>query len=333
MRTDSTKEKWFLEIMLIVVCLGLACLLHAIQGYRMVILDLFFLPVVLAAFFLGCYHAGIMALFCVISASCVTALHLADLAPPASPLVMALAITVWAAVLGLTSLLVGTLSDDRTRKLKDLHDAYVGVVEVLTQYLQSAKPHVKTRSIRVAELSQQVGVAMKLPPRQIDDIRVAALLHEMGNIEITTKVIRRAVGSLEDESAGADAHTFQGADLMLSLGTIFSGAVPLLLNQDEAIPETQAAGQAKISHEVPLGAKIIRASRSYCNLAESTLGIARIAPVEIVRKFRDDYGAEFDADILDALEQVVAQGDGAATMPALSESAAQTEAPVGAGTG
>jgi len=333
MQEDSTKEKWTLEIALIVVCVGLTCLLNQIQGYRMVVLDLFFLPIVLAGFFLGRYRAGVLAMFCVICASCVTALHLVDLAPPASPLVMALAITVWAAVLGLMALLVGTLSDDRAKKLKELHDAYVGVVEVLTQYLQSAKPHVKTRSIRVAELSQQVGMAMRLPPRRIDDIRVAALLHEMGNIEITTKVIRRAVGSLADEQTGTDVHTFQGADLMLSLGTIFSGAVPLLLNQDEAITESGAVGQTGKPHEIPLGAKIIRVSRAYCELADSTLGIARIAPVEIVKKFRNDFGAEFDADILDAMERVISQGDDAAPTLAQAESAAQPQTPVGAGTG
>ncbi|HYW80345.1 MAG TPA: HD domain-containing phosphohydrolase [Thermoguttaceae bacterium] len=332
MQEESSKERWFLEITLICVCAGFAFLLHAIHGYRLVVLDLFFLPIVLAGFFLGRYHAGVMALLCVIFAACVMALHLASMAPPASPLVVALAITVWAAVLGLTALMVGTLSDDRAKKLRELHDAYVGVVEVLAQYLQSAKPHVTTRSTRVAELSQQVGVLMKLSPRQIDDIRVAALLHEMGNVEITTKVIRRAVGSLAGEQADDDAHTFQGADLMLSLGSIFSGAVPLLLNQDDAITESRAADQAGERHGVPLGATIIRAARAYCNLADSTLGIAGITPADIVKQFRDDYRSEFDADILDALERVVSQNDRARPKPTQADSVVQAYVPIGAGT-
>ena len=297
----------------------------------MVILDLFFLPVVLAGFFLGRYYAGIMALFCVISASCVTALNLMDLAPPSTPLVMALAVTVWAAVLGLTALLVGTLSDDRTSKLKELHDAYVGVVEVLAQYLQSAHPGVKTRSIRVAELSQQVGAAMKLSPRQVDDIRVAALLYEMGNIQVTTKVIRRAVGNFENESPGTGVHTFQGADLMLSLGSVLSGAVPLLLNQDAGSPTSQIADSGETSSEIPMGAKIIRTSRAYCTLTDSTLGIARFAPAEMVKQLRDDREAEFDPEVLDALERIVSQDDGGAPVSAQGESKPQIEAPAEVG--
>jgi len=304
-----TKERRALEIMLILVCIGLTCLLYVMQGYKMVILDLFFLPIVLAGFFLGRYHAGILALFCVISASCVAALRLADLAPPSSPLVIALAVTVWAAVLGLTALLIGTLSDDRTRKVKELHDAYVGVVEVLTQYLQNADPHAKTRSIRVAELSQQVAMAMKLTPREIDDVRVAALLYDVGNIEITTRVIRRAVGTIEDESAEKQASTFQGTDLMLSLGSVLSGAVPLLLNQEAGVPESGIRDQAKSAFEVPAGAQIIRATRAYCTLADSALGIARLAPTEIVRQLRDDCEADFNQNVLRALEQVALKTD------------------------
>ena len=43
----TEKERRILEVALILVCLGLAALLHVMQGYKIVILNLFFLPVVL----------------------------------------------------------------------------------------------------------------------------------------------------------------------------------------------------------------------------------------------------------------------------------------------
>lgn len=331
MHENPTKERRVLEIALIVVCVGLTCLLYAMQGYKMVILNLFFLPVAMSGLFLGRYRAGVMTLFCVISASCVVAFRLVDLGPPASPLVVALAITVWAAVLGLTALLIGTLSDDRVAKVQELHDAYVGVVEVLSQYLQSARPTIKARSIRVAELCQQIAAAMNLSPRQIDDIRVAALLHDIGNIEVTTKIIRRAVGTIEDEVTGTEGHTFQGTDLMLSLGSVLKGAVPLLLNQDESISASKTTGSTKPSLEVPIGARIIRAVRAYCTFADSA-GAARFAPVEIVKELRRNRAAAFDADVLDALECTVSQAGGDFQAPAQETSSQQLDTPAEVGT-
>ncbi|OHB72307.1 MAG: hypothetical protein A2V70_16500 [Planctomycetes bacterium RBG_13_63_9] len=305
MDPDSREERHTLEIMLIIICLGLTCLLYAMEGYKMVILNLFFLPVVLGGFRLGRYRAGVLALFCVISASMVTGLRLTDVSAAASPMIICLAVTVWGAVLGLTALLIGTLSDDRMTKLKELHEAYVGVVEVLSQYLQSAHPHLKARSIRVAELSQEVAAAMKLSPREIDDIRVAALLHDVGNIEITTTVIRRAVGTFEDETFETQPCTVQGMDLMLSLGSVLSGAIPLLLNQDESVSSPQTTEPAETSADVPLGARIIRAVRAYVALAQVTGAAPKRNPARALRRLRTDRAAGYDPNVLDALERVV----------------------------
>ncbi len=305
MNRVQERDRHALEIMLIVVCLGLTCLLYLMQGYKMVILNLYFLPVTLAGFFLGRYRAGVMALFCVIAASLVTVLHLTDLTTSASPPVIALAVVIWAAVLGLTSLLVGTLSDDRTVKLDELHEAYVGVVEVLSQYLQSAHPHLKARSIRVAELSQQVAIQMRLSPREIDDIRVAALLYDVGNIEVTTKVIRRAVGTFEDDMAGAATGTFQGMDLMLSLGSVLSGAMPLLLNQGDAVGNLHLGGQPDLTAEVPLGAQIIRTARAYCSMHRGAADEPRIESAEILARLRAAGETDHDANVLKALDTVV----------------------------
>ena len=46
---------------------------------------------------------------------------------------MWLTLAIWSGVLGLASILTGTLSDERTAKITELHDAYVGVVEVLSR--------------------------------------------------------------------------------------------------------------------------------------------------------------------------------------------------------
>ncbi len=303
----SAKERRALEIALILVCIGLACMLLVMQGYKMVILNLFFLPVVLGAFFLGRYRAGVLALFSAISASLVIVLTMHNITTASSPLVIGLAVTVWAAVLGLTGMLVGTLSDDRATKSKELHEAYVGVIEVLAQYLQSAHPRLKARSTQVAELSQEVAVAMKLSPRQIDDIRVAALLYDMGHIEVTTRVIRRAVGSFGAGTVSSEKHTFQGMDLMLSLGNVLSGAIPLLLNQDREASIDKPGEAAGTQTEIPVGAKIIRAVRAYLALASDGSGEPERTPAEVFQILRNGQSADHDEQVLDVLEDVVSR--------------------------
>ena len=189
-----------------------------------------------------------------------------------------MAVAVWGAVLGLAALLVGTLSDDRAGKLKELHEAYVGVVQVLSQYLQSANPGFASKPPASAELSQDLAAEMNLPSRQIDDIRVASLLYDMGNIEITTRVIRKAVDNFEDQMPETTQHTFHGMDLMLSLGSVLRGAIPLLLNQEQSGPERELVGESGAPVEIPVGARIIIAARDYHNLSLQQPDGSRLTP-------------------------------------------------------
>ncbi|TWU14953.1 hypothetical protein CA54_38230 [Symmachiella macrocystis] len=311
--TERTKEQLILEISIIVVTMGLTCLLYQMQAYKMVILNLFFLPVVLSGFFLGRYLAGITALFCFMSASIVIALNLSTIEIYASASITALAITAWGAVLGLTSLLIGTLSDERRTQMGELHDAYVGVVEVLSRYLQSAHPRLKDRSVRIAELSQKVAAEMRLTARETDDIRVAALLYDVGNIEITTSVIRKAVGALEHDNDDNFKQTIQGMDLVMSLGSILNGAVPLLLNQDQQIEAAREALGTGTTGPVPLGAKIIRAVRAYDNLLLHKRGNADPSPVDPFTELQQD--SSLDRGVLEALKSVTAEHSPAGASP------------------
>jgi len=300
MHRHISKELRILEFCVLIVCVGLVCLLHQFQGYKMVVLNLFFLPVVLTGFFLGRYRAGVLALFCVVSASAVAVLNLEQLAAYSTPVILALSVTVWGATLGMTAILVGTLSDERLTKTQELHEAYVGVVEVLAQYLQSANPRLKARAVRVAELSQRVAETMKLTPKEVDDIRVAALLYDLEDVEITAKVIREAVGTLEAQPATLSEHTFRGKDLVLSLGPILSGAMPLLHRKSNNLD----AG-APATRELPLGSRVIQMVRDFDELTEGGVSGMTMSPGEAVDELRGDGCAGYDSSALQALERVV----------------------------
>ena len=295
------KNEFTLEIFLVIIALALGGLFHLTVGYKMTVLNLFFLPVVLAGFFLGRYRASTLALLCVVVTSAAAILDLDGFAAYTSPLVIALSVAIWGAVLGLTAILVGTLSDERTQKAAELHEAYVGVVEVLSKYLQGANPMLEARSNRVAELSQRVGRRMHLSAREIDNIRVAALLHDLENIKITSQVIQKAVSDVEMDVNGAEKHTFRGCDLARSLGTVLTGALPLLLGQDDSLQSGLLDEETSRNAALPIGAEIIRTVRAYDALRQGGWGQLGQTPLAAIDELIKDDHADFDAKIIQAL--------------------------------
>lgn len=300
-KTDRQRP---LEVCLILVCIGLTTLLHQVTGFKLVVLNLFYLPVVIAAFYLGRYRAGILALFCVISATVITVINLQSFAAYSSPIAVALAVTIWGAVMGLNSLLVGTLSDERTKTISELHDAYLGVVEVLSRYLNSADPKLHDRSRRVADLSVKVARQMKLASRETDDIRVAALLQDLEHVEITAKVIGKAIGDLGSRRLHSDEHTFQGSDLVHSLGTVLTGALPLLMTERPSFELEFATGTQKPC-VAPFGARIIQTVRAYDSLMYGQDNVPMLSPAAVMEELKTDLEVEHHPAVLFALDQVL----------------------------
>ncbi|REJ72796.1 MAG: hypothetical protein DWQ34_13790 [Planctomycetota bacterium] len=295
-KIDSRNER-MLEVMLVLITLGLACLLYSTSAMKLIVLNLFFLPIVLAGFFLGRYRAGVLALLGAVSASIVVVSDLASFSNYATPLMVGLALTLWAAALGLTSLLVGTLCDERDRKAVEAHEAHVGVVEVLAKYLQSANPELQHRALRVAQLSEEVARKMRFSSKEIDDMRVAALLMDMENIEITARVIRKAVDELEDGQE-VEQRTFNGTELVQSLGASLKGAFPLLLGQSST-PATEG---------VPFGARIIRTVRAYVQLTSTAWDSDPQSASDALDDLRCDIEADYHPAVLHALEEVLGAG-------------------------
>jgi diguanylate cyclase (GGDEF)-like protein len=124
----APRDRSIVELLLLAVIVGLTVIALRANSASFAILNLYFLPVTLAGFFLGRFSACHTALFC----------FLAGLATswPHANTESLLSLGVWGGVLGLQALVIGTLSDDHRRelcRLRELHrtdtlsDALTGV--------------------------------------------------------------------------------------------------------------------------------------------------------------------------------------------------------------
>jgi hypothetical protein len=314
MRRKYEANRRVFEVVLLSVVAGLVYLLTQMGEQSPIVLHLFYLPVVLAGFYLGRYRAGILALLCVITVSLVVMADVGNYMPDTTPVLAGLLLAIWGAVLGLIALLVGTLSDERVTQLMELHDAHVGVVEILSRYLQCANPHLKARSSRVAELSQRVANQLRLSDSEVDNVRVASLLQDLENLEITARVIRKAVGELGGSSP-SQQYTFQGTDLVQSLGCVLTGAFPLVALQG-CMDYSATGNELPIGINAPFGARVIRTVRAFDRLMYGDDGGPQMTAAEAISQMLSDISQEHDVTVINALERVCAEPTGTAT-PAL----------------
>jgi HD-GYP domain-containing protein (c-di-GMP phosphodiesterase class II) len=144
---------------------------------------------------------------------------------------------------------------------------------------------------------------LKLSPQDVDDIGVAALLHDVGNIEITAKVIQKAMGNVKRELQQTGERTFQGTDLVRSLGSVLRGALPLLVDQHSGIHEELET--TRTSRDAHVGASIICAVRAYDSLSQPSWGEVGLSPRDAIGQLRRE-ADQHPPFVIDALERVIA---------------------------
>lgn len=301
----TSKEKRIFEAMLIVLILGMTTVFLIMHEHGLIILNLFFLPVVLCGYFLGRGSAGVLALLSVLTVTIAASLFTPRFGGYSTPVMVGLSLALWAAALGLTALLMGTLCDERTRTVNELHKAYVGVVEVLFKYLQSSDPRTKAQSIRIAEMSQDVARELRLPRKQIDDIRVAALLRDLESVEITTQLVSRAMTTLERDAARAHSHTFQGTDLVHSLGSVLDGALPLIVSQNDELRDCLELQTGANCGGVMVGAQIIAAVRAFDALVGGDTHRTPLDPAAAIKVLRQQDA--YPGEVVDAIAAAAAR--------------------------
>lgn len=281
-----------LEISLIVVTLGMSVVLAKADGFQFLILNLYFLPVALGTFILGRYRGAALALFCVISAGIVVVADLTKFSTGATPVFILSSLTVWGISLGLTSLLIGSLKNDLTSKTVDSQEAYIGVIEVLSKYLQSANPTWHSKSKRISNLCERIAKRLKLSKQEVENIRLASMLVDLENVEVTSRVIRKAVGEIDTNS---HEQTFYGSELVHSIGAVANGMLPVLIGGAEANQETP-------TH---VGAEVVRAAREFDRLLKSPWSEYADRPFDVLEELRDDLDAHYHPSVLQALEHEI----------------------------
>lgn len=301
-------DKWF-ELLLVTIVLGCTLLAHHILNIAPVIVHFFYLPVIIAAYYFGRNLACMTAVFSVLAVSFFAILDPARyMSSVKTPMMLILTLTVWAGFLGLNALLVGTLFDRCASNIKELRHAHMGIIEILSKYLQAADHYTKSHSMRVADLSEAIANEMGLKQAEIENIRVGSLLHDIGKVEISTRLIQKAAGLDETEQAEMASHTVRGAELVRSLGTILEGAVPIIVHHhDHFTAESKQEG----SHgkDIPIGARVVSVADAYDAIVTDRSYRRGRTSEEAVAIIREAANTQFDPAVVIAFERAMSKRD------------------------
>ena len=181
--------------------------IHLLVDQKFAFLSFYYLPLILAGFYGGRRFAVMAGVFVVALVFFYQDVQGLDMLPGFYGSAL-LALVPWAGFLILTGYVVGGLAEQREARLAEVKNAYLATLELLTYHIESTERHQLGHSHRVADVAAAIGRELGLPSEDVENLRVAALLHEVGTRD--QRLLRLLSRSVTD-SAVTVARAMRGA--------------------------------------------------------------------------------------------------------------------------
>jgi putative nucleotidyltransferase with HDIG domain len=299
----------FEQLLVVAIVLGILGV-NLVGVSKLAVINLYYVPVLLAGYVLGKRMAVCTAIFSVLAV-----LFLAVLRPQAftytGPDVpfLGLSFRIWPNLLGwagfllLSSVVVGVLYEQKEARIRDLREAYIGVLEILSKYLESADRYTKGHSLRVADWAVDVAREMGLRQEEVENVRAASLLHDVGKIEISADLLRKAATLTDEEKALMDSHAERGANILRSVGGVLREAVPIVLAHHHHYVEPGVGGADEA--DIPIGARIIAVADAFDAMISDRPYRTAMPPWQALQEIERFAGSQFDPKVVAAFKRAI----------------------------
>ena len=183
---------------------------------------------------------------------------------------------------------------------------------VLMQLLAEREPSLRAHVCDVGLLAVAIGRRLGLNSEQLDELRRAAELHDLGKLAVPDKILNKAGPLTDSEWHLMRQHTLIG-ERILNAAPALRPVARLVRSSHE---RWDGAGypDGLGGEQIPLGSRIIAACDAFDAITTDRPYRAARTPAEALAELQSNAGSQFDAEVIEALHAHL-QGPSAAREP------------------
>jgi len=200
---------------------------------------------------------------------------------------------------------VTTRTAELQRERQKLERISVATLEALVNALEAKDPYMRGHSARVADLSASIAGQMELPEEEVELVRHAGRLHDIGKIGTREAVMNKQGPLTPEEFEHIKQHVIIGSQILSPL-THLGNIVVAVRSHHERWDGTGYPDGLR-GEEIPLGGRIIGAAEVFDALTTSRPYQEKMTPDQAVERIADLSGSVLDPKVYQALAGIVAR--------------------------
>ena len=201
---------------------------------------------------------------------------------------------------------MGTLYDHKKQQLQELRETYNGVLLILRHFISKDK-YTENHSYRVSIYASRIAESLSLSSERIEDVRAAALLHDIGKLDVSREVLYKAARLTEEDITELRQHVDKGIALLEPVGGSLRRVIPIVLAHHDKF---DGSGYHPTSGEqIPVEARILAVADVYDSLTSDRPYRKAMSPYDVRDVIVKGAGTEFDPKVVEAFQTAFRRGN------------------------
>lgn len=195
---------------------------------------------------------------------------------------------------------------ENARLFESLEEIYLDVITALASAIDARDSYTHGHSHRVTEYAVLIAEEMGLSPGEIDIIRNASILHDVGKIGIKEEILKKPGKLTEDEKVEMQYHPYIGTKILQSV-KLLEPVLPLVYHHQERYDGSGYPDGLK-GEDIPLGARIIAVCDAFEAMTSDRPYRKALPPQAALQELKKEAGRQFDPAVVDVFLRLAEKG-------------------------
>jgi len=186
--------------------------------------------------------------------------------------------------------------------LSDLEELFLGTVKALSSTIDAKSPWTQGHSVNVTRLALQIGEKMALSKKELKNLELGALLHDIGKLGTYESILNKPGKLTDEEYSKIKEHPEKGAEILSPI-TQLKNIIPAIRHHHEFYNGKGYPTGLK-GNEIPQIARIVCVADSVDAMSFDRPYRKAMPREEIINELKTQSGKQFDPDIVDIFLQI-----------------------------
>jgi HD-GYP domain-containing protein (c-di-GMP phosphodiesterase class II) len=187
---------------------------------------------------------------------------------------------------------------ENARLFNEVKDLYFSAVKSLVMAIDAKDPYTHSHSVRVSELSSAIAEVMGFEKRMVEDIKLAALLHDVGKIGVPEHVLLKRDKLTDEEWEEMKQHPLHSVHILDQVKA-FEHLSKWVRHEHERYDGKGYPDGLK-GEEIPLASRIIAVADAFDAITSDRHYRAHRSDEVALKILQEHAGTQFDPQIVQA---------------------------------